>query len=80
MKENIIFWQWLTLSLFALYAGFCFCDGFRLHIIRKLSWFASFLILAVFSLRIKNEFDLTFILPISILLAIFLCYSEKKNR
>ena len=77
---NTIFWQWLTLSLFVLFAGFCFCDGFKLHILRKLLWFAIFLVLVIFSISRGYGFDLTAILPPSILLAILLCYFEKRKQ
>jgi len=77
---NTIFWQWLSLSLFASFMGFCFCDGFHLHILKKLLWFAIFLTLVILSMRIGDGFDLTFILPPSILLAILLCYYEKRKQ
>lgn len=77
---DTLFWQWLSLSLFVLFMGFCFCDGFKLHILRKLVWFAGFIALAVLSLRLRDEFDLTFILPPSILLGILLCYLEKRRQ
>ena len=78
--ETAIFWQWLTLSLFVAFMGFCFCDGFNLHILRKLLWFVVFLGLVIISLNIKGKFDLTIILPASILLAILLCYYEKRKQ
>lgn len=77
---NTIFWQWLTLSLFASFMGFCFCDGFKLHILRKLLWFIVFLALVIFSMRVRDGFDLTAILPPSILLAIVLCYFEARKQ
>jgi hypothetical protein len=77
---NTIFWQWLSLSLLVLFMGFCFCDGFKLHILRKLLWFVAFLGLVILSLKLKNEFDLTFILPPSMLLGILLCYYEKRKQ
>jgi len=77
---NLIFWQWLTLSLFVSFMGFCFCDGFNLHILRKLLWFVVFLGLVIYSLKFRGGFDLTFILPISLLLAILLCTYEKRRQ
>ena len=78
--DNTIFGQWLTLSLFVLFIGFCFCDGFNLHILRKIFWFVAFLALVMFSFRIKGTFDLILILPPSILLATLLCYYEKRKQ
>jgi hypothetical protein len=78
--NNIIFWQWLTLSLFVSFMGFCFCDGFKLHILRKLLWFVTFIALVILSLKLQGGFDLTFILPPAILLAILLCVYEKKRQ
>ena len=77
---NTIFGQWLTLSLFVSFMGFCFCDGFNLHILRKIFWFVVFLVLVMFSFKIKGTFDLILILPPSILLAILLCYYEKRKQ
>jgi hypothetical protein len=57
--------------------GFTFCDGFKLHILRKLLWLAVFLAISIYSIKIKNEFDLALILPIPTLLAILLCSYEK---
>lgn len=74
---NTLIIQFLTLSLYALFMGLCFCDGFKLHILRKLVWFVIFLAICIYTLNIKNEFDLAFILPIPTLLAILLCSYEK---
>lgn len=77
MMDNPLVMQLLTLSLYTLFMGFTFCDGFKLHTGRKLVWFAVFGALSIYSMRIKNEFDLTLILPVSIVLAIVLCGYEK---
>lgn len=74
---NTLLMQLLTLSLYVLFMGFCFCDGFKLHILRKLLWFIVFLTISVYTLKNKSEFDLTSILPIPTLLAILLCTYEK---
>jgi hypothetical protein len=76
MAERILA-QLLTLSLFTVFMGFCFCDGFRLHILRKLAWFIAFLALSINTLKAKGEFELTSILPASIALAFILCAYEK---
>lgn len=60
--------------------GFCFCDGFKLHILRKLIWFSVFLIIALLTFKSKGEFDLAIILPIPTLLAFILSWFEKKSR
>lgn len=74
---NPLLMQFLTLSLYTLFMGFCFCDGFKLHILRKLVWFTVFLTISIYTLRTKNEFDLALILPAPTLLAILLCAYEK---
>ena len=76
---KILLMQFLALSLFTVFMGFCFCDGFKLHIVRKLVWFITFLFISAYVLKTKNEFDLSLILPIPILLAILLCAYEKWN-
>ena len=73
-----LFMQFLTLSIYTFFVGFCFCDGFKLHILRKLVWFTVFLVLCVYSVRTAREFNLTFILPSATLLAVLLCAYEKK--
>jgi len=75
--ENRLLMQLVTLSLYTLFMGFCFCDGFKLHILRKLLWFSVFLVISIYSIKLKNEFDLALILPIPTLLAILLCSYEK---
>lgn len=79
MPERL-FLQFLALSLYTVFMGFCFCDGFGLHILRKLIWFGVFLAVSIYIFRLKNQFDLVEILPIPTLLAILLCAYEKKNR
>jgi hypothetical protein len=73
-----LFLQFLTLILYVIFMGFCFCDGFKLHILRKLIWFSVFLGISLYILRWKNQFDLVLILPIPTLLAIILCIYEKR--
>lgn len=75
-----IFMQFLALSLYTLFVFFCFCDGFGLHILRKLIWACVFLGLSTYIFKIKNAFDLAFILPIPTLFAISLCAYEKKIK
>lgn len=77
---NTLLMQLLTLSLYALFMGFCFCDGFKLHILRKLVWFSVFLAINIYILKTKNEFDLTLILPIPTALAILLCAYERATK
>ena len=74
---RLLLMQFLVLSLYTFFMGICFCDGFKLHILRKLVWFITFLIISIYVLKTKNEFDLVLILPIPILLAILLCSYEK---
>jgi hypothetical protein len=77
MIQNTFILQFLALSLYTAFMGFCFCDGFKLHILRKLAWFIVLLIVSIYSLKVKEQFDLTLILPFPTLFAIFLCAYEK---
>ena len=72
--------QLCALSLYVLFMGFCFCDGFKLHILRKLIWFTVFLFIALPTFKSKGNFDLAIILPIPTLLAFILCWYEKRSR
>lgn len=76
---NTLLMQFLTLSIFAFFAGFCFCDGFNLPVYRKIIWFLVFLAISVYILKSKNEFDLALILPVPTLFAILLCSYEKRK-
>lgn len=71
--------QLLALSLYVLTMGFCFCDGFKLHIARKLAWFLVFLLISAYTFQLKGEYDLALILPIPSLLAILLCNYQRKE-
>jgi len=82
--EKVLFQQFIALSLYALLIGICFCDGFKLHILRKLVWFAVFLVISIYVFRKTLEFNLALILPIPTLLAIILgkyelWKAQKKN-
>ena len=67
----------LTLSFYVIFMGFCFCDGFKLHIVRKLIWFTTFILVVFLVLDLRGGFELRYILPIPTLLAIILCAYEK---
>lgn len=77
--SKILFMQFLALSLYTFFVGFCFCDGFKLHILRKLVWFISFLFISAYVFKTKSEYDLSLILPIPTLFAMLLCNYEKKK-
>ena len=79
MVKAILF-QYLTLSLYAFFAGFTFCDGFRMRTSRKLIFFVTFAAIAIFVFKTKGEFALHLILPIPTLIAIGLCWFEKKSN
>ena len=72
--------QFFALSVYVFFMGFTFCDGFKLHIVRKLIWFLSFLLIALSTFKNKDTFDLSMILPLPTLLAFVLCWQEKILR
>jgi hypothetical protein len=76
--ENPLLIQWLAITFYSFFMGFCFCDGFKLHIVRKLIWWITFLIICIYVLKTEGEFDLALILPIPSLLAILLCIQQKR--
>jgi hypothetical protein len=79
--EKVLLMQFLALSIYTLFVGFCFCDGFKLHIIRKLVWFITFAAISIYIFKAKNQFDLALILPVPTLLAILLCaYENRKSK
>lgn len=77
--ERTLIMQYVTLSIYVLFMGICFCDGFRLHVARKLIWFLTFLVICIYVLKKTGQFDLTLILPVPTLFAILLCRYELKR-
>jgi len=75
-----IFLEFIALSCYVLLMGFTFCDGYKLHIARKLVWFAVFLVIALSVFKAKGEFALELILPIPCLLAFALGWYELKIK
>ena len=78
--HRVVLTQFLALSLYALYMGFSFCDGFGLPTKRKLIWFITFLFIAAFVFYTEGQYDLALILPVPSLLAILLCSIQKRKR
>lgn len=72
--------QFLALSLYTIFLGFCFCDGFGLPWWKKLACFIPLLLISIYVLRIKDQFDLALILPVPTLLAFFLCADERRKQ
>jgi len=72
-----LLWQLAALSAYTLFVGFCFCDGFRLHIGRKLLWFTVYAAVCIVTFKAKASFDLAYIFACSSLLAFLLCLYEK---
>ncbi len=77
MAERLLL-EFVTLSIFAFLMGITFCDFYKLHVVRKLIWFAIFLAISAYVLRMRGEFDLALILPVPMLLAIVLAWWQKK--
>lgn len=80
MAQTLIL-PFLTICIYLFFIGISFCDGFKLHIARKLIWFLIFLFISIYVLKETGGFDLALILPIPTLLAILFCrYELKKAR
>jgi len=78
MAERLLL-EFVTLSIFSFLMGITFCDFYKLHIVRKLIWFAIFLAISFYVLRIRGEFDLALILPLPMLVAIGFAWWQKKK-
>ena len=78
--EQLFLMQFAALSIYTFFVGFCFCDGFKLRIGRKLIWFIFFLAVNITVLRATNQFALSLILPFPTLLAIALCKLEQRQQ
>ena len=70
--------QYFALCVYVLFMGFTFCDGFKLHIVRKLIWFSIFLLVALPTFKSRGEFDLGMILPLPTLTAFLLCWNQNQ--
>ncbi len=79
MAERLLL-EFVTLGIFSFLMGITFCDFYKLHIVRKLIWFSSFLAISVYVLHVRGEFDLVFILPVPMLLAIVLARWQNRVR
>ncbi|OGW75638.1 MAG: hypothetical protein A2Z72_05930 [Omnitrophica bacterium RBG_13_46_9] len=78
---DTVLMQLVTLGLYVIFMGFCFCDGFKLHIGKKLVWFSVFLAISICVFKSGEGYNLVRILPIPTLLAIVLCgYENIKSK
>jgi hypothetical protein len=76
---NTILLQLTTLGLYTLFMGFCFCDGFKLHILRKLLWFIVFTTISIYVFEARGEYDLALILPFPTILAMALGFFQQHS-
>lgn len=72
--------QYGAICIFLLFMGFTFCDGFKLHVVRKLIWFTFFAVIAIHNFNVNNMFVLEEILPAPCFLAFALCWYEVKIK
>ncbi|MBL7198240.1 MAG: hypothetical protein ISS47_09090 [Candidatus Omnitrophica bacterium] len=79
MLDNIVL-QLIALGFYTLFIFFTFCDGFKLHVFKKLIWAAFFLFAALLSLKINNEFDLKIIIASSSLVGFIICWLDRKFK
>ncbi len=78
MAEKLLL-QFITLGIYTFLMGFIFCDFFKLHVLRKLIWFIVFLFISAYVLKRRGEFNLSLILPLPMLLAIWLGWLQKRR-
>jgi len=79
MLDNVAL-QLIALAFYTLFIFFTFCDGFKLHVFKKLIWAIFFLTACLLSLRVENEFDLKAIVAASSLIAFVICWLDKKYK
>ena len=68
------------LACYVLYIFFSFCDGFGLKPLRKIIWAIYFLLFSAISFIAIDSFDLTFIVPLSSMMAFILAWFQKKEN
>ncbi len=79
MGDKILL-QFIALSIYVSFLGFIFCDYFKLHTIKKILFFIVFLYFATIVIKARNEFDLSLILPVPTVLALWLGIRQKKGQ
>ncbi len=72
--------EFVALSLYVAFVGFCFCDGFGLHPARKIVWFVFFTAVSLFVFKHLGRFYLPLILPFPTLMAAVLGAFQKRER
>jgi len=72
--------EFVALSIYVAFVGFCFCDGFGLHSARKIVWFVFFTAVSLFVFRRLGRFYLPLILPFPTLMAAVLGAFQKRAR
>jgi len=72
--------EFIALSMYAAFVGFCFCNGFRLATGRKITWFIFFTAVSLFVFKQCGRFYLPLILPFPTLLAGVLGGFQKRER
>lgn len=77
---DLLLMQFFALSAFALFIGFTFCDGYKLHIGRKLIWFVVFTTIAISTFKKTGMYPVEKIIPIPCLLAFALGWYELKIK
>ncbi len=75
-----IFLPFIALCLYVLFVGVCFCDGFNLSVPKKIVWYIVLLVMGIYSLQTRDQFDLAIILPLPTLVALAICWLEKKKN
>jgi hypothetical protein len=76
----IFFYPIIALSFYLFFVYYSFCDGFNLKPLRKIAWAVIFIWICVLSLQSRGKFDLVLILPIPSVLALALCWFEKRQK
>lgn len=75
-----IFLQFIALTIYVLFLSYIFYDYFKLRTIRKNLFYIVFLLLATVVIKTRSEFDLSLILPVPTLLALWLGIWQKREK
>lgn len=77
---NDIILELVALGVYTLFIFFTFCDGFKLHVAKKLILALFFLAVCTITFRAFNEFDLKSIIASSSFIAFTICWLDKKFK
>jgi len=77
---TLLIHQIIAIAFYLFFVYYSFCDGFNVNPLRKIAWAIIFIWISIVSLQLRGQFDLILILPVPSVLAMSLCWFEKRAK